>query len=197
MNKLLIILSIGFICMSCASTHNTHFYTLELAATPTADRPFKYPVTICIENIRADEPYSDDRLIFRDSIYEIKFYHYHRWVTHPAKMITEKMVVRLKDSHLFQNVVRMPAHQSADYVLQGAVKALEEWDQGEQWFGRLELVFTLSEFSTNKIIWEKEFTAQTPVAQKTPIGVVKALSTSLDSCLNQLVAVLDQHLQQR
>jgi ABC-type uncharacterized transport system auxiliary subunit len=197
MNKLLIILSMGFIFMSCASTPSTHFYTLELATTPPSNRPVKYPITISIENIRADEPYSDDRLIFRDSIYEIKFYHYHRWVTHPAKMITEKMVAQLKDSRLFQNVVRMPYHQSADYLLQGSVKALEEWDQGEQWFGRLELVFTLNELSTNKIIWEKEFTAQTPVTQRTPIGVVKALSTSLESCLNQLVAVLDQHFQQR
>jgi len=182
------------ILIACASTPNTHFYIIDLPSEKSATNSYRYPVSIVIERLQAEAPYADDRIIFRDSVYEVKFYHYHRWVVPPAEMITNKMYEKIKSANLFQNVNRMSGNMLPDYQLSGRLTALEEWDEAQQWYGQVQLSLALTKHETNEIVWQKDFTSRVPSTQQKPMAVVKALSTGLDNCLNNVIAELELFL---
>lgn len=181
--------------IACAGTPTTHFYLLESLSTGANLIP-KAPgeISLAIEPVAADRPYSDDRLIFRDSVFEIQFYHYHRWVKPPEMMITDKLVAGLRASQLFKNVAQAPSLFPADFVLKGELLALEEWDEGANWFGRVRLGFVLVDWRSREIVWQQEFSRQIPVAAHEPVAVVQALNTGIDQCLQDLVVALKPFL---
>lgn len=188
----------GFLALfiACAGTPTTHFYLLESGSTSanmTPNAPGK--ISLAIEPVTADRPYADDRLVFRDSAFEIQFYHYHRWVKPPEMMITDKLVAGLRSSQLCKNVARTPVLFPADFVLKGELLALEEWDEGANWFGRVRLGFSLVDWHSREIVWQQEFSRQLPVAPHTPVAVVQALNTGIDQCLQELVTALKPYLQ--
>ena len=190
------ILFIGILIffVSCASTPNTHYYLIESAPVTKTAQSTPRDISLAIDRVTAEMPYSDDRLIYRDSVYEIKFYHYHRWVKPPEMMVTDKIVEQLKTSHICKNVFKSPSPFPPDFILKGQIIALEEWDEGQQWFGRVRLSFSLMNVNSREVVWQQEFFHQTPIAEKKPVAVVQALSTSIDKCLADLVSSLKPHL---
>lgn len=180
------------ILFGCAGTPITRFYVVEIPDQPATNKTFKFPVSIGITRTIANDPYTDDRLIYRESVYEFKFYHYHRWVVQPSRMITDKLVTRLKTSGLFKNVMYQSAENIPDYVLNSHLKSFEEWDRGEQWFGKINLWICLKNQKTHEIIWEKEIQKMHPATERTPLAVVQALSAGLEVCLQEILVELEQ-----
>lgn len=174
---------------SCASTPTTHYYLLE-SSPVTARKPVADGISLALEHVTAELPYSDDRLIYRDSVFEIKFYHYHRWVKPPEMMITDKIVARMQSSGICKNVVKAPSPVLTDYLLKGHIVSLEEWDEGQQWFGRVRLAFSLLDVNSHEIVWQQEFSHQTPIPKHQPVAVVQALNASADQCIADLISAL-------
>lgn len=180
--------------LSCGSTPETHYYLMEPPIKIESSNISKYPFVLAVERFNAAPLYNDDRLVYRESKYEAKFYNYRRWITPPAQMVTEQFLDQLKLSGLFKNVVRYPYATRADYLLRGTVKAFEEWDQEKKWFGKVILDLTVENLETHEIIRSDVFVKMTPAEQKNPREVVKALSISLQDCIDEFQKSIDQEL---
>jgi ABC-type uncharacterized transport system auxiliary subunit len=194
----LLLFAVCFLPQGCGGVPETFYYTLAFDPGP----PFNngqalFPYALGVEKFQAEVIYDDDRIIYRDSPYEVKYYHYRRWVAPPRHLITEKVLRYLAESGLFEKVVTYPSSGSVKYVLGGRLLAFEEWDEQNNWYGKVNFKAHLYEPSTNRVIWNGQFEHTQPIAKKIPVAVVEAISLGLKKCLDDLVKSLAQELEQQ
>jgi ABC-type uncharacterized transport system auxiliary subunit len=183
---------ISFI-MSCGGVPPTYYYRIHYDL-PEHNSPTPIPVTIGIEPFDADVPYKGDRIVYRNSDYEVKFYHYRRWIAPPTKIVQEAVLEQFQSSGNFQKVVDFHSQVKSDYILKGDIKAFEEWDVDDSWYGFVSIAFELHDEETSEIIWQNVISEKTQVSNKEPVEVVKAISESLKKVLENALRDIAQNL---
>ncbi len=165
---------------------DTHYYDLASAARRhSGDGP-----VLAIEPLTADEPYDDERMVYRESPYRVDYYHYHRWSASPGAMVSNHLERALESSGRFAAVLREDPKNAA-YVLGGRLIALEEVDVSKRrWLGRVSLELHLRDAATGDVVWSKKLEETEPVARQTPEGVARALSRAMDRIARRLAPEL-------
>jgi ABC-type uncharacterized transport system auxiliary subunit len=180
---------------ACGGVPETYYYTLAFEHdAPRHDGHAPLPFALGVEKFQSEVIYDDDRIIYRDSPFEVKYYFYRRWVAPPRHLVTEKVLSYLSDRGLFEKVTTYPSIVNVKYVLNGHLLAFEEWDERNNWYGKVAFKASLSEPSTQRVIWQGKFEHLQPVAKKIPAAVVEALSLSMKKCLEDLVQALAQEV---
>jgi ABC-type uncharacterized transport system auxiliary subunit len=93
-------------------------------------------------------------------------------------------------------VAAYPSVTDVDYVLGGRLLAFEEWDDRDNWYGKIKFKAQLYSPSTNRVIWTAQFEHMQPVEKKIPVAVVQALNIGLKKCFDELANSLTQELRQ-
>lgn len=192
--KYLIIAFISMLIISCGKPPDIHYYVLEVSSETVKTLNSKYNGVIAIAPVTADEAYTGDRLIYRDSPYQIKFYHYHRWVTSPATLIESKLYSKLKNSFPTTSMIRQPYSIAPDLILNTHLITLQEKDENEKWYGEISLAFSLVDLKKNTTIWQQEFSNRVPAKARQPQAVVEAINLAFEKCLDELVVALAARL---
>jgi ABC-type uncharacterized transport system auxiliary subunit len=173
------------------------YYSLEYPrgeAVRRYDAP-KYPITLRIRRFDSAIAYDRQELAYRTNPYEISYYWYRLWAAKPRKMLAKLMESHLRDTNLFQEVVQRLVSDLPAYDLDCEINALEELDStDEQWFARLALRCSLTEFKSSERVWRFEFDERKRVYQRDPRHVVRALSELLETQMAELVFGLDTTL---
>lgn len=176
---------------SCGGVPETYYYTLAFApGQPLNDGHTPLPFALGVEKFQSETIYDDDRIIYRDSPFEVKYYYYRRWVAPPRHLVTEKVLSHLSESGLFEKVTAYPSMVNVKYVLSGRLLAFEEWDEQDKWYGKVTFKASLYEPATQRVVWSATFAHQQSVAKKIPAAVVEAISRSLKQCLDDLTKAL-------
>ncbi|MGH1365754.1 MAG: ABC-type transport auxiliary lipoprotein family protein [Calditrichia bacterium] len=185
-------LLLSSLLISCGGTPKTFYYSLNYDM-PEASAS-SIPVTLGIKSFEADIVYSGDRLVYRDSPYELQYYHYRRWAAAPRKIVHDQVLKQIQSSGAFENVIGLPSTAIPDYILQAKVNALEEWDEANAWYGNVSIAFELLDVKTRKIVWRKDITERTPATERSPLAVVKAISASLKTVVDEAITDMSQTL---
>ncbi len=194
----LLLFAFCFLLPSCGGVPETFYYTPAFEpGEPLNDGHSRLPFALGVEKFESEMIYDDDRIIYRNSPFEIKYYHYRRWVGPPRHLVTEKVLSHLSESGLFERVTAYPAMVNVKYVLGGRLLAFEEWDEQDKWYGKVTFKASLYEPATQRVVWSGTFSHQQPVAKKIPAAVVEALSLSLKQCLESLTKALAEELGQQ
>ena len=156
-----------------------------------------FQIALGVERFQTTPLYSDKRLVYRDTPYEGKYYHYHRWITSPEDMITEKAIEQLHASNIFNQVVPFPKFSNVDYILSGTIKALEEWDEEDQWYARVQITFELIDRTTRQNVWKQTIGKKNLVVKRNPFEVIKGINLSVQQCIDELSAQLKSFLASR
>ncbi|UCE04905.1 MAG: membrane integrity-associated transporter subunit PqiC [bacterium] len=190
--KLYIIFIATFIFFQCSgSIPEMHYYLIDYPISMKSDNSeLVHQIVLGVKRFEAAPLYREERLVYRDSPYEGKYYHYHRWIATPEEMITEKVIEQLSASKLFEQVVAFPKFSQVEYVLMGTIKALEEWDEDDKWYARVQISYELMKNASNQIVWQKTIEKKNIVPHKSPAEVVKAINLGVQQC----VAECEQHL---
>jgi len=178
---------IAILTVSCGSVPQTYYYRIDYPVDSTNSTNHVVPFTIGVTQFRADVLYEDDKIVYRESPYEVQYYHYRRWIAPPKKLVTEKVVEQYQTSGIFEKVVKLPAVTKVDYILTGQIQAFEEWDESAEWYGVVSLRFELLDPNTSEIIWERVLSERTRVSKKEPVEVVKAISESLNRVVDKSI----------
>jgi ABC-type uncharacterized transport system auxiliary subunit len=164
----------------------THYYDLASAARRHAGQG---PV-LAIEPLEADEPYDDERIVYRENPFRVNYYHYHRWSAAPGALVSRHLERALEASGRFAAVQREDS-AGASFVLGGRLLALEEIDVSRQrWVGRVAVELVLRDATSGAVVWTRRFEASEPVSRQTPEGVARALSRALDRLARRLAPEL-------
>lgn len=187
---------------SCGKVPESNYYTLSLPLVTAKQQNNgnsvpAVPVVIGMSKLESGFLYREDRIIYRESPYEVKYWNYRKWVAPPYVMITEYLREYLKNQHIFADVVPHPSPRRVKYVLSGRVLAFEEWDEGANWFGKVGFELTVTNTHTNQMLWQKSYERMLPVREKLPASVVAALSEGLHQCFQEVARDLRGELQGR
>ena len=191
--KLYIIFISSFIFFQCGGNiPEMHYYLIDYPIPVKNDNAEPtHQIVLGVKRFEATPLYREERLVYRDSPYEGKYYHYHRWIATPEEIITEKVIEQLSASNLFEQVVAFPKYSQVDFVLHGTIKAIEEWDEGDQWYARVQIAFELESKIKNQIIWQKTIEKKNVVPHKSPAEVVKGINMSVQQCITEIEQELD------
>jgi len=186
-----IFLLVPFFCVCSSNIPDTHYYLIDYPIEPKSNKSEPVHKTILgVERFKANPLYKDERLVYRESQYEGKYYNYHRWITNPEELITNKVIEQLNASNLFEQVVAFPKYSHVDYVLHGIIKALEEWDEDDQWYAIVNIAFKLVDRKTNQIVWQNSIEKKNKVSKKNPPEVVKEINMGVKQCIEELQIIL-------
>lgn len=188
----LLILSMLGILIGCGGVPVTYYYQVNYDLPTSDPNNSAIPVTVAVQQFDANILYEGERIVYRDSPYEVKYYNYRRWVAPPRVIVTQKVLDQLKASGIFQQVVMMPSPVNADFILRGKIKNFEEWDEGDSWYGLVDLSFELQNTASKEIVWENEFSEKTAAKQKDPVEVVEAISQSLKIVIDRSIQDIEQ-----
>ncbi|MDW7682343.1 MAG: ABC-type transport auxiliary lipoprotein family protein, partial [bacterium] len=164
-----------------------------IVAAPDNETP-KHDIRLGVTTFKADPLYNEMRLVYRDSRYEGKYYNYHRWIAAPDRLITDRVIEQFSHSNVFKQVVPFPRFTGVDLLLGGQIKAIEEWDEGDQWQARVKIRFDLIQRDRNELIWQTEVEHILPVATKTPAAVVKGINKCVQLTIDSALEKLDKFL---
>ena len=190
--RILFIFLLLFICQCGSNTPEMRYYLIDYPVEIKSESSApKHNTIIGVNRFKVQPLYDETRLVYRDSPYEGKYYNYHSWITNPAEMITNKVVEHLNASGLFENVIELPKFSAVDYTLNGTIQALEEWDEGNQWYARVKVAVELFDMKKEKIVWQKTLERKNLVSAKTPFDVVKGLNICVQQCIDEIQQGLD------
>ncbi|MFZ5519028.1 MAG: ABC-type transport auxiliary lipoprotein family protein [Candidatus Zhuqueibacterota bacterium] len=196
--KILVVMLALFLHQCGGSAPDMHFYLIDYpVAMKSSGAGTTHDVVLGVNRFKVHPLYDEARLVYRDSPYEGKYYHYHVWVTNPADMVTDKAVEHLAASGMFASVLELPQFSVVDYTMSGTILALEEWDEADQWFAHVKLAVELIDMKTETIIWQKMLERKNAVAKKTPLDVVKGLNLGIQQCFDEVQQGIDELLSKR
>lgn len=182
-SKLLLFL-ILFVVIGCAGVPKTHYYVLHL--NPGSANPVSSNLNIGIAPFTIESIFSNYKIAYRESPYEVQFYNYHQWASDPAKLVENGILEFLMNSNQFNKVVRLPSTDKVDLVIDGHIHKIEEWDEADQWYGYVEIEFQVTKLETKQKIWKSSLSRKIPAESKKPLMVVKAISTATQEIVEEL-----------
>ena len=65
-------------------------------------------------------------------------------------------------------------------------KALEEWDEGDKWYARVQIYYELMENAGNRIVWQKTIEKKNIVPHKSPAEVIKGINIAMQQCVAEV-----------
>jgi ABC-type uncharacterized transport system auxiliary subunit len=173
---------------ACGSIPEPNYYTLSFPESleNNGSNQKTFTATIGFSKFESGLLLKDDRIIYRQSDYEIKFWHYQRWIAQPNILVSEFLIEYLKSHKIFTDVVKFPSQTRVKYVMGGKLLAFEEWDKDGQWYGKVAFDVYLRDYQNDRIVWQNHYEKMLPVQQKLPIYVVAAISQALHDCFDNL-----------
>ncbi len=173
-----------FLASGCAGIPQTHYYVLHL--NTHSPNPVSSAITIGIAPFTIEPIFSNYKIAYRESPYEVQFYNYHQWASEPSKLVENGLFDYLTHSNQFNKVVRLPSIQTIDLVIDGHIHKIEEWDETDRWYGFMEIEFQVSKYNKKQIIWKGTISRRIPAESKKPLEVVKALSIAAQEIAEEL-----------
>jgi len=172
----------------------THYYALDLPATPRQAPPDALRHTLAVLPVRASEMLEQDRIVYRPTREEVGYYEYHRWAEDPRTSIQNGLIARLRETGAFATVAPYDGRTKADYQLRTRIDRLEEVDfeQGVKVYAAISA--ELVDGQTARVVWTGTGTGEGTVMQSDVREVVSRLSEAASQALGELAEGIDAHV---
>lgn len=173
--------------MGCFSTppqeHYQYYLTLPMRPAIKEGGP-----RLAVADFGVAAGYETDKIAFRDTENELRYYGYRKWVTEPQKMLAAAFLRHLESSNHFSRVDYEDRMRTADAVVDARINAIEEIDGSdeEKAKARLSMVIVVREIDTDRVLVRYVFDETRPCATRHPRSVAKAISEIVSSHAKKL-----------
>lgn len=178
----------------CFSTPTKRYFQIVAMDRDAQPHP-KVDKVLYIEPVRVDPLYDDFRIIYRVSLYELKYYSYVFWAKKPDALFREAMGDYLVRKEGFSRVTQDVLQGDPAVVLRSTVRLVEEIDNPKVWFGRLAMEIEFLEFKSGRSILRHSFDRRLPLqdrkARLLPAALSSILSEELDIAVRKLAGVME------
>jgi ABC-type uncharacterized transport system auxiliary subunit len=148
-----------------------------------------------IEPVRVDPLYDDFRVIYRISLYELKYYSSVFWAKKPDALFREAMGDYLIRKGGFPRVMLDVLQGDPEIVLRSNIRLIEEIDNPKIWFGRLAMDLEFLEFKTGRSLIKHSFDRRMPLGARKvrflPAVLSVILVEELDIAVRKLAAATE------
>jgi len=171
-------------CFGSSAVKEEHFYSLK---GPKGAVKSSGTLRLLVADFSASTGYETERLAYRLSDHELRYYGYHKWTTEPARLLTEMVARHMRASGRFAEVGRNDKMRSPDLILEGQVEAIEEIDLGKTWKAHLAMRFALREGDTDRVVIRHSFDLSEGCKELHPREVARGVSKILAGQAKELV----------
>lgn len=121
-----------------------------------------YDVMVQFRDLQISSEYNKRPIISSTNLYQVKEDPNNSWARRPGEMITDVVVGYLREAQLFRQLVRQRDlfDRRPDYILNGAITALERLDSGDIWYAHMVMTLELENAETGQVIWVGEITEE-------------------------------------
>ena len=193
MRKLAVPLALILLLAGCLSTPTKKYFQI----VPTDKSAQPYPAigrALYVEPVRVDPLYDDFRVIYRVSLYELKYYANSYWAKKPNDLMREAMSDYLRHKAGFTRVTMDVLQGDPELALRSTVRLIEEIDNPDVWFGRLAMDIEFLDFKTGQVLARHSFDRRMPLAarksQYLPAVLSEILVEELDIAFGKLSEAL-------
>ncbi|HKE16592.1 MAG TPA: ABC-type transport auxiliary lipoprotein family protein, partial [Kofleriaceae bacterium] len=158
-------------------------YALSGAGAPAASGRGRGALSIAVEELHADAPYDQRRIVYRASRYRVDYYDDDNWVAAPGVMVADSLRRAYQSSGRFAMVLSEPAADTAA-ILGGRVVAFDEVDEGARRVAHLAVELELRDAESGRMRWSRR--VEERVAMTAPSR--DALAAALSRAVAQLAA---------
>lgn len=184
---------LGFLFLEgCSSVPLTHYYTFPPDLNPSVPAATStYPLVLALEPFDAEGPYAQEKIVYRDSPYEVNFYEYHKWLRSPEKLATDQALKLIAATRMFKRVHARPFQVYADYVLQGRMIMFDQWRNTTPPYVRIQIEYQLMEPQEERILWTDRIDTTANITSLALVDTVKGFETALQENLLRALSALE------
>lgn len=161
---------------------NIAYYTL-VYPPPLAVATTRTAVVLQIDPFTVAAPFDTEKIVYEPAPYRRDVYHYHRWESNPADLVSHFLARDLKASGRFAAVLTAPGSLSATHFLTGSLDEMYEYDSPKGWQAVLGITVTLSiagsRAADQAILFQKSYRNSEWSANRNPQAVVAAMSAAM------------------
>ena len=172
------------------------YYTLAVA--PTLQKPAlndAHPsATLAVRRFDTPAYLRQGRIVYRQAPEEVGFYNYHRWASDPGVVVTTGVIDSLRSENLFSVVEPYAGQAHPDYLLSGRLERLDELDYKSGVQVEVKLSAQLVNLRTGAPVWAGAVTKTSEVSSRDVNSVVAAMSQTVQSSIDELVANMAKQL---
>jgi ABC-type uncharacterized transport system auxiliary subunit len=179
---------------ACFSVPTKRYFQIVVQDRDAQPHP-KVDKVLYIEPVRVDPLYDDFRVIYRVSLYELKYYSYVFWAKKPDALFREAMGDYLLRKEGFSRVTLDVLQGDPEIVLRSNVRLVEEIDNPKVWFARLAMDLEFLEFKSGKSLLRHSFDRRLPLqvrkVRQFPAILSTILTEELDIAVRKLAGVME------
>lgn len=170
-----------------------HQYALEY---PSPTLPTLTPLAdvIRVERFTVVQMYKSSKIVYREKSYNYDEYAYHRWRANPGDMVGDYLLRDLRQSGLFKAVFSYRDPDDISLVLKGGVGEFFEADEKGIRKAVLAVSLTLMDLTqrdiSSRVLFQKNYRLEEPVAEQTVQGLVHAMSSAMEKLSRQVLGDL-------
>ena len=176
-------------CLGLGSLPATSYFRL-VGPSQCPPQPGSYPYVVAILPFRAPAVYQQTALLYRPSPFEVAFYGSSRWEAMPSEMLFERVRDYLEECRLFRQVTRYGLSSRPDLLLRSRITSFEEVDSPEGTWAELGLEAELLCPQSAQLVWQGRLAARSPMNERSPQELARAMSASLASVLGEMAQKL-------
>jgi len=179
---------------ACFSVPTKRYFQIVVQDRDAQPHP-KVDKVLYIEPVRVDPLYDDFRVIYRVSLYELKYYSYVFWAKKPDALFREAMGDYLLRKEGFSRVILDVLQGDPEIVLRSNVHLVEEIDNPKVWFARLAMDLEFLEFKSGRSLLRHSFDRRLPLqirkVRQLPAILSTILTEELDIAVRKLAGVAE------
>jgi cholesterol transport system auxiliary component len=172
-------------CFAGKVTETRYYLLSYIPEVDNIKKEKPLPIRLRVREFDIAEAYRRSEIIYRQSAHELQFYNFQRWAIKPERLVTEALIKHIEAANLFEEVNSDIGERDPDYILDGIVQAIEEYDNDEKWYAHLELDLKLKMAANDSVVWRQSYNLRTEVSNQEPVFVVRTLSSILEGIGNK------------
>ena len=177
----------------------TEYYMPEYES-PAVKKAPPVPGMLQVKLFSAAPPYRSSKMIYSEGKFTRQSYHYHKWRSEPADIVTYLLTRDIRNSALFGGVFFYDEEAFASHFVSGIVEDFYELDGPNDWKAVFSISVTLSEErdfgSVQKVCYQKTYKAVKTCRKKTPRALSEAMSGAISTVSKALILDIYSHLKE-
>jgi len=132
-NRIFLLVGFSLFFWACAGPK---YFDLHLE-NPENPGALKLDKVLLIEDVEINQTYQDQRIVYRESLFQVKYYSYRFWSKSPDDLIEDAVVDFLRKNRVFKKVNVYGSGGDADLAMRMKINAIEKYYFQKNWYARL------------------------------------------------------------
>jgi ABC-type uncharacterized transport system auxiliary subunit len=175
-------------------------YSLEYPSPEISGLAFMEE-SLILDRFQEARAFNTSAMIYRPEPFKLDAYQYHRWRVHPADLVGDYLLRDLREAGLFKAVFSHLDPQEGGFLLEGGVVEFLEIEEQGQRQAVLAMNVTLLDSAAknlpDRVLFQKQYRFQEPLAEKSPRGLAKGLSQAMRKFSEALIRDVHEAIRSR